>query len=82
MTRTPLRLRRGFAAALVLALPAALLATGPQGATASQPGTTTLNPRRGTAPSVTWTGSFALTGRLDPAIPCEAAQRPAATSTS
>lgn len=75
MTRTSLRLRRGLVAAIALALPTALLAAGNMGATASEPATTTLAPPKGNKPSsVTWQGTFAGTGRLDPAIPCDAGQ--------
>lgn len=75
MTRTPLRLRRGFVAAVALALPATLLAAGHVDATASEPGTTTLEAPKGNKPSsVSWEGVFALTGRIDPAIPCEEGQ--------
>ena len=75
MSRTPSRIRRGFAAVIVLALPAALLATGPQNASASEPASSTLKPPQGNKPSsVGWEGTFALTGRVDPAIPCESGQ--------
>ena len=71
------RTRRTLPLVLALALPAALVLAphGGDEATASQPGSTTLSPPTGSEPSkVTWTGSFALTGRVDPAIPCQAAQ--------
>src|SRR5690242_11349702 len=75
MTRTSLRLRRGLVAAVALALPTALLAASNDGATASEPATTTLKPPKGNKPSsVTWQGTFAGSGRIDPAIPCDAGQ--------
>lgn len=73
MIRTSLRLRRGFVTALALALPATLVTVGHVDATASEPATTTLKAPKGNKPtSVAWQGTFAGSGRVDPAIPCEA----------
>lgn len=76
MDRTTTRLRRSIAAAVTLLLPAALVVgVETTSASASTPPATTLKPPAGKeATQVTWEGTFAGTGRVDTAIPCDAGQ--------
>lgn len=73
MTRLAAPVRRTAVSMLALTLTGVLLTgVGGPSATASTPESTRLKSPTGTKPSVvTWEGSFALTGRADPAIPCQ-----------